>query len=214
MIPGSSAFEPLSSCSDAEPMVLPMSEITQGIFQYFGDNTPKGTYFWRAWYDSDGGNKKDYAIKEEFCKLWNIEYLMSIGKFDLEEMIVYDMEVDVLEPIGDGFYVTDVFISTPELNERLKALVKKAKADEKRRKEQKKQSKETRAKPGCSNAGKYPDVPSDMFCGPAGGACEGTYPVNTPGRWRAAKSYARHAPDPQGIKDCADRIAREQGWLE
>ena len=36
---------------------------------------------------------------------------------------------------------------------------------------------EKREKPGSSNAGKYPNVKS--FCGPAGGAEEGTYPVNS-----------------------------------
>ena len=67
-------------------------------------------------------------------------------------------------------------------------------------------------KAGCSNQGKYPDVPKKYFCGPAGGACPGTYPVNTPGRARAAKAYARHAPNPEGIKKCADRIAKREGW--
>lgn len=75
-----------------------------------------------------------------------------------------------------------------------------------------KHTKAERSQPGCSNAGKYPDVPEDMFCGPSGGSCQGTYPVNTPGRWRAAKGRAHFAPNPQGIKDCADRIAIEQGW--
>lgn len=65
---------------------------------------------------------------------------------------------------------------------------------------------------GCSNQGKYRDVPEGMFCGRAGGSCDQTYPVNTPGRARAALSYARHAPNPQGIRNCAHRIARQQGW--
>jgi len=70
-----------------------------------------------------------------------------------------------------------------------------------------------KAKPGCSNAGKYKDVKPSDFCGPEGGACEGTYPVNTPGRAKSALSYARHAPNPQGIRDCVYRKAGEKGWL-
>lgn len=67
---------------------------------------------------------------------------------------------------------------------------------------------------GCSNKGKYSDVPPDMFCGPAGGACRGTYPVNTPQRARAALSYARHAPNPEGIRQCVYKKADEQGWMD
>jgi len=54
-------------------------------------------------------------------------------------------------------------------------------------------------KPGGSNVGKYKTGP---FCGPAGGAPAGSYPVNTLKRAKAALSYARHAPNPDGIKDC------------
>lgn len=66
---------------------------------------------------------------------------------------------------------------------------------------------------GCSNRGKYSGVSSDLFCGPAGGSCEGTYPVNTPGRAIAALSYARYAPNPEGIRTCARKIAKEKGWM-
>lgn len=54
-------------------------------------------------------------------------------------------------------------------------------------------------KPGGSNVGKYKTGP---FCGPAGGAPKGSYPVNTMKRAKAALSYARHAPNPSGIKAC------------
>lgn len=54
-------------------------------------------------------------------------------------------------------------------------------------------------KPGGSNVGKYKTGP---FCGPAGGAPKGSYPVNTKKRAIAALSYARHAPNPAGIKAC------------
>jgi len=57
-------------------------------------------------------------------------------------------------------------------------------------------------KPGGSNAGKYKKGP---FCGPSGGAPKGTYPVNTRGRAIAAIAYARHAPNPSGIKACVCR---------
>ena len=67
---------------------------------------------------------------------------------------------------------------------------------------------EIREEPGSSNAGKYPDV--NKFCGPAGGAAKGTYPVEKDGkldmgRISAAKAYAKNAPDPEGIIACADR---------
>lgn len=67
-------------------------------------------------------------------------------------------------------------------------------------------------KRGCSNQGKYKNVPSDLFCGPEGGSCPGTYPVNTPGRARAALAYSRHAPNPEGIRKCVRRIKTEKGW--
>jgi hypothetical protein len=54
-------------------------------------------------------------------------------------------------------------------------------------------------KPGGSNVGKYKTGP---FCGPAGGAPKGSYPVNTKKRAISALSYARHAPNPGGIKAC------------
>ena len=55
---------------------------------------------------------------------------------------------------------------------------------------------------GGSNKGKYKKGP---FCGPSGGAPKGTYPVNTRKRAIAAIAYARHAPNPAGIKACVCR---------
>jgi hypothetical protein len=55
---------------------------------------------------------------------------------------------------------------------------------------------------GGSNAGKYKTGP---FCGPSGGAPKGTYPVNTKARAVAALAYARHAPNPSGIRACVCR---------
>jgi len=57
-------------------------------------------------------------------------------------------------------------------------------------------------KAGGSNAGKYKTGP---FCGPSGGAPKGTYPVNTKARAIAALAYARHAPNPSGIRRCVCR---------
>lgn len=69
-------------------------------------------------------------------------------------------------------------------------------------------------KRGCSNKGKYKNVPADLFCGPEGGSCPGTFPVNTPGRARAAMSYARYAPYPEGIRECARRVAKQRGYFK
>lgn len=71
-----------------------------------------------------------------------------------------------------------------------------------------------KVKPGCSNQGKYLSVPEHLFCGPEGGSCHGTYPVNTPRRAKAALAYARHAPNPEGIRKCVRRIEKEKGWLK
>jgi hypothetical protein len=58
-------------------------------------------------------------------------------------------------------------------------------------------------KPGGSNVGKYKT--KGPFCGPSGGAPKGSYPVNTKKRAQAALAYARHAPNPAGIKKCVCR---------
>jgi len=62
-----------------------------------------------------------------------------------------------------------------------------------------------RKKPGGSNVGKYKNVSKGSFCGPAGGAPSGSYPVNTKKRARAALSYAHNAPNPSGIRKCVKR---------
>lgn len=59
---------------------------------------------------------------------------------------------------------------------------------------------ETREEPGSSNAGKYKGVKS--FCGPAGGAAKGSYPVNSVKRAKSAIKLAHNAPNPGGIKEC------------
>ena len=57
-------------------------------------------------------------------------------------------------------------------------------------------------KPGGSNVGEYKGVSKKAFCGPAGGSPKESYPVNTRKRAIAAKAYARHAPNPSGIRAC------------
>ena len=59
-----------------------------------------------------------------------------------------------------------------------------------------------REKPGGSNVGDYPNVSKGDFCGPAGGAPEGSYPVNTPKRAKSALKLAHNAPNPEGIRAC------------
>jgi hypothetical protein len=57
-----------------------------------------------------------------------------------------------------------------------------------------------RKKPGGSNVGKYKGLPKSDFAGPAGGAPQGSFPINTKKRAKAALAYARNAPNPEGIK--------------
>jgi len=59
-----------------------------------------------------------------------------------------------------------------------------------------------RTKPGGSNVGDYPNVKKGDFCGPAGGAPEGSYPVNTRKRAKSALKLAHNAPNPEGIRKC------------
>ncbi len=47
---------------------------------------------------------------------------------------------------------------------------------------------EIREEPGMSNAGKYPNVAKEDFCGP-----KGTYPVNTLERAKSALKLAHNA---------------------
>ena len=62
--------------------------------------------------------------------------------------------------------------------------------------------KKAREKPGGSNVGDYKNVSKGDFCGPAGGAPEGSYPVNTPKRAKSALKLAHNAPNPEGIRSC------------
>lgn len=55
-------------------------------------------------------------------------------------------------------------------------------------------------KAGGSNVGEYKKVSKKDFAGPKGGAPEGSYPINTKERARAALAYARNAPSPAGIR--------------
>lgn len=72
-------------------------------------------------------------------------------------------------------------------------------------KESRKKVAKARKKPGGSNVGEYKSVKKGAFCGPAGGAPEGSYPVNTKKRARAALSYAHNAPNPEGIRRCVKK---------
>lgn len=57
-------------------------------------------------------------------------------------------------------------------------------------------------------------IPPGFYCGKEGGANPQSFPVNTPKRAIAALSYSRYAPNPEGIKICARRVAKEHGWLD
>ena len=60
---------------------------------------------------------------------------------------------------------------------------------------------ETREEPGMSNAGKYPNVSKDDFCGP-----KGTYPVNTIERGRSALKLAHNAGSKRKAKKIKEAV--------
>ena len=62
---------------------------------------------------------------------------------------------------------------------------------------------EMKKKPGGSNVGKYKDVKS--FAGSSGGAPQGSFPIDTRERAKAALSYAHHAPNPSGIREAVHK---------
>jgi len=69
--------------------------------------------------------------------------------------------------------------------------------------------KKAKKKPGGSNVGEERETSGAKegpFCGPAGGAPKGSFPVTSDKQGRSAKAYARHAPDPEGVKRCVDRV--------
>ena len=63
-----------------------------------------------------------------------------------------------------------------------------------------------------TKAGNKKYLKNNDFCGPVGGAGPTKFPVNTEKRCRAALSYARTAPNPEGIVNCALAKARKMGW--
>lgn len=65
--------------------------------------------------------------------------------------------------------------------------------------------KEMKERAGGSNVGRYKSVSKKEFAGPKGGAPQGSYPINTEKRAKAALAYARNAPNPAGIKSAVYR---------
>jgi len=61
-----------------------------------------------------------------------------------------------------------------------------------------KAERQAREEPGGSNVGRYKGA--GKFAGPAGGAPKGSFPIDTRKRAKAALAYARHAPNPAGIR--------------
>ena len=62
---------------------------------------------------------------------------------------------------------------------------------------------EIREEPGMSNAGKYPNVKKEDFCGP-----KGTYPVNTLKRAKSALKLAHNAGKRRAKKITACVLAK------
>ena len=66
-------------------------------------------------------------------------------------------------------------------------------------------------KAGGSNVGKYKKVAKGDFAGPSGGAPQGSYPINTLKRARAALAYAHNAPNPAGIRKAVHKKYSQLG---
>ena len=59
---------------------------------------------------------------------------------------------------------------------------------------------------------RYKGLKKSDFCGPAGGDQPQTFPVSNQEECRAALTYARYAPKPEGIRKCALAKAKKNGW--
>lgn len=59
---------------------------------------------------------------------------------------------------------------------------------------------------------KYQNIESKYFCGEECNYKPKSFPVNTEDRCRKALSYARVTNNPECIRKCALRIAKEKGW--
>lgn len=55
-------------------------------------------------------------------------------------------------------------------------------------------------KPGGSNVGRYKNVPKKDFAGPKGDSPQGSFPISTEKKAKAALAYSGYAPKPQAIK--------------
>jgi hypothetical protein len=69
---------------------------------------------------------------------------------------------------------------------------------------------DVRSYPGSASAGRY-TAKEGPFCGPAGGAAVGTFPVKDFEHIRNALSRARTAPTPEGVRKCACARAQSLG---
>jgi hypothetical protein len=59
----------------------------------------------------------------------------------------------------------------------------------------------------------YSHIPPSQFAGKYGGAYWGSYPIPDSNHAIRALIYARHAPNPQGIRDHVLKVAKRKGWL-
>ena len=60
--------------------------------------------------------------------------------------------------------------------------------------------------------GKHAGLSQDVFCGPPCGYKPRSFPVSTEKECRAALSYARYASNPECIRRCALKKAKEHEW--
>ena len=62
-----------------------------------------------------------------------------------------------------------------------------------------------RKKPGGGSVGKYKNVKESEMAGKAGGAPEGSFPIDTKDRAKNALSRAHFAPNPEGIRKAVEK---------
>src|SRR5690606_11680884 len=106
------------------PLVYLAPEYQPRVFSKLGDSSSDGHYFWKVWNDST------LRFKEEFGLLWSLSNLEERGEFDPETQMLQGQKLKLCRKVGSSYEV-NVFISTPELNQRLQKAISNLESREK-----------------------------------------------------------------------------------